>query len=101
MASIVARNTSVSTTARAPLTNPAWAGAAAGAFSPWLGIGGVLVLAGAEDMFTVYYQQQLRALSAARSVEGRLFTAEEQAAHHCQIGNLSLALDTIFDWIER
>jgi hypothetical protein len=30
-----------------------------------------------------------------------LFTAEEQAAHHCQIGNLSLALDTIFDWIER
>jgi pimeloyl-ACP methyl ester carboxylesterase len=61
----------------------------------------VLVLAGAEDMYTIYYQQQLRALIAARSVEGRVFTAEEQAAHHCQIGNLGLALDTIFEWIER
>ena len=59
----------------------------------------VLVLAGAEDLYTVYYDEQLRALTNARSVTGRLFTAEECASHHCQIGNLQLVLETIDHWI--
>ena len=61
----------------------------------------VLVLAGTEDLYTVYYEEQLRALTNARSVTGRLFTEEECASHHCQIGNVQLVLDTIEDWIER
>ena len=59
----------------------------------------VLVLAGASDLYTIYYEDQLKALKNARSVTGRLFTEEECADHHCQIGNLQLVLDTIDNWI--
>ena len=60
----------------------------------------VLVLAGAQDLYTIYYEDQLKALTNARSVTGRLFTEEECADHHCQIGNVQLVLDTIIGWIE-
>ncbi|MCR5204297.1 MAG: alpha/beta hydrolase [Lachnospiraceae bacterium] len=60
-----------------------------------------LVLAGAGDLYTVYYQEQIDALVNARSVTGRLFTEAEHADHHCQIGNMGLALDTIAEWIEE
>jgi hypothetical protein len=29
----------------------------------------------------------------------RVFTAEEQSQAHCQVGNLSLAVSTISDWM--
>lgn len=61
----------------------------------------VLVLAGEADLYTIYYEDQLKALTNARSVTGRLFTKEECADHHCQIGNVQLVLDTIMDWIEE
>ena len=61
----------------------------------------VLVLAGAADIYTVFYQDQIDALVNARSVTGRLFTKEEQADHHCQVGNMGLLLDTIAEWIEE
>ncbi|MBR0138727.1 MAG: alpha/beta hydrolase [Firmicutes bacterium] len=61
----------------------------------------VLVLAGAEDLYTIYYDEQIKALKNARSVTGRLFTADEFAAQHCQIGNLPLVLETIEGWIEK
>ena len=59
----------------------------------------VLVLAGAGDLYTIYYEDQLKALTNARSVTGRFFTEEECADHHCQIGNVQLVLDVIEDWI--
>ena len=59
------------------------------------------MLAGTEDLYTVYYEEQLKALTNARSVTGRLFTEEECAGHHCQIGNVQLVLETIENWIER
>jgi len=37
----------------------------------------------------------------ARSVTGRIFTSEEHAQNHCQIGNIKLALDVILEWIEE
>lgn len=58
-----------------------------------------LVLAGAADIYTIYYKDQLDALTNAKSVTGRLFTKEESADHHCQIGNLGLVLDTMEEWI--
>ena len=60
-----------------------------------------LVLAGERDLYTVYYKDQLDALVNARSVTGRLFTSDEYADHHCQVGNLGLVLETITDWIEE
>lgn len=60
-----------------------------------------LVLAGAADLYTVFYRDQLDALVNARSVTGRLFTAEENADHHCQVGNMGLLLDTISGWLEE
>lgn len=61
----------------------------------------VLVLAGAGDLYTIFYQDQLDALVNARSVTGRLFTKEENADHHCQIGNMGLLLETITTWLEE
>ena len=59
----------------------------------------ILVLAGEHDIYTIYYQQQIDALINAKSVTGRVFTKEESADHHCQIGNLGLVLDTMEEWI--
>ena len=42
----------------------------------------VLVLAGESDIYTVYFDEQLKALTNARSVTGRLFTKSESADHH-------------------
>ena len=61
----------------------------------------VLVLAGEADLYTVYYEEQLKALVNARSVTGRLFTKEEYADHHCQVGNIKLLVQTIVKWIEE
>jgi hypothetical protein len=41
--------------------------------------------------------EQIRLLSAARSITARVFTAQEQAQAHCQIGNLPLAISAISD----
>lgn len=61
----------------------------------------VLVLAGEADLYTVYYEDQLKALVNARSVTGHLFTKEEHADHHCQIGNMKLLFQTVIKWIEE
>ena len=60
----------------------------------------VLLLAGAQDHYVPTYQlaRQASCLTGARSVTTRLFTAEEDGAAHCQVGNLALALRTILTW---
>ncbi|MCR4738858.1 MAG: alpha/beta hydrolase [Lachnospiraceae bacterium] len=60
-----------------------------------------LVLAGESDIYTVFYEKQLDALVNAKSVTGRLFTREENADHHCQVGNMGLLLETVYEWIEE
>lgn len=61
----------------------------------------VLLLAGEADLFQppVLMEKQKAALVNARSVTTRIFTAEEKGEHHCQIGNIGLALDTISQWL--
>jgi pimeloyl-ACP methyl ester carboxylesterase len=61
----------------------------------------VLLLAGAEDHMIPLkeYDKNRQGLTNARSVTGRVFTAEEHAQNHCQVGNLALALDVIVNWI--
>jgi pimeloyl-ACP methyl ester carboxylesterase len=61
----------------------------------------VLLMAGSEDHFVPLWQfhEQLRLLTNARSVTARLFTRAENAASHCQIGNMRLAGEEIVNWL--
>jgi pimeloyl-ACP methyl ester carboxylesterase len=63
----------------------------------------VLLLAGEKDhMIPIKeYQKNWDGLVNARSVSGRIFTAEEQAHNHCQMGNFQLALDEMLAWIDE
>jgi alpha-beta hydrolase superfamily lysophospholipase len=61
----------------------------------------VLLLAGAEDHYVPLWQlwEQARSLKAAHSITARVFTAEEHAQAHCQVGNLPLAIRVMSSWI--
>jgi len=63
----------------------------------------VLILSGKEDHFipSKMHHMQLEALVNAKSVTGRIFSANEHAQNHCQIGNIGLALETMVEWIVR
>jgi len=63
----------------------------------------VLILTGREDHFIPFkmHRMQVGALTNAKSVAGRVFTREEQAQNHCQIGNVGLALTVMTDWLEE
>lgn len=63
----------------------------------------VLLLAGADDHFiplTVLWRQAA-ALTHARSLTTRVFTADEQASNHCQIGNCGAAAAVIDHWLNQ
>ena len=62
----------------------------------------VLILTGKEDHFIPFkmHKKQVDALVQARSITERIFTKEDQAHNHCQIGNVGLALDVIVDWLK-
>ena len=61
----------------------------------------VLILTGREDHYIPFkmHGMQIRALTKAKSVTGKVFTKKEQAQNHCQIGNIGLALDVMLRWI--
>ena len=63
----------------------------------------VLILTGREDHLVPFkmHDIQVKALTNARSVTSRVFTKEDQAQNHCQMGNLGLALDVMRKWIEQ
>jgi pimeloyl-ACP methyl ester carboxylesterase len=61
----------------------------------------VLILTGREDHLIPFkmHNKQIKALTNARSVTGRVFTKEDHAQNHCQIGNTGLMLDVIVKWL--
>lgn len=61
----------------------------------------VLLCCGENDAFQppVLTRCQAEALSAARSVQVRTFTAAEHADSHCQMGNLDLACRVVTTWL--
>ena len=63
----------------------------------------VLLLAGEKDHYIPRCQfERCRAkIINAKSVISRFFTRKEGGEQHCQIGNHSIAVDTMLDWIER
>ena len=62
----------------------------------------VLLLAGENDHFVPveFLVLQRAALTSARSVRCRLFTAEEGGDQHCQVGRIELATSEILDWLD-
>ncbi|MGW8314997.1 MAG: alpha/beta hydrolase family protein [Bacteroidales bacterium] len=63
----------------------------------------VLILTGRNDHMVPFkmHRMQVKALTNAHSVSERIFTRDEHAQNHCQIGNIGLALQTMLDWIEQ
>ena len=63
----------------------------------------VLILTGRNDHFIPYraHRMQLNALTQAKSVTDKVFTKDEHAHNHCQIGNSGLALEVMAKWIEE
>lgn len=63
----------------------------------------VLLVGGANDSFqpVKLLRKQEKALTNARSVTTRIFTAAEKADMHCQMGNLKLALTEMEAWIRQ
>lgn len=63
----------------------------------------VLLLAGADDHFVrlPVLWRQAAALTNARSITTRVFTADEQASNHCQVGNTGAATRVIDDWVNQ
>jgi len=63
----------------------------------------VLILTGRNDHMVPFkmHELQVKALTNAKSVTARVFTKEESAQNHCQIGNVGMALNTMIEWIEK
>ncbi|MGN6713195.1 alpha/beta hydrolase [Anaerocolumna jejuensis] len=63
----------------------------------------VLLLAGQNDHYVPIKQftDQISTLTKVHSLTARMFTPEETADTHCQIGNLGLAADVMLNWIEQ
>jgi pimeloyl-ACP methyl ester carboxylesterase len=61
----------------------------------------VLLCCGENDAFQppVLTRRQAEALTSARSVQVRMFTAAEHADSHCQMGNLDLACRVVTTWL--
>jgi hypothetical protein len=60
------------------------------------------LLAGADDHIVPLRQfyRQAHNLPNVRSFTGRVFSAREHAASHCQIGNVGLALNFVVAWLD-
>ena len=63
----------------------------------------VLLLAGSEDHYApiAHWYRQIALLKNARSITARLFTRDDSAQNHCQVGNFGLALRTIVNWLDE
>jgi pimeloyl-ACP methyl ester carboxylesterase len=63
----------------------------------------VLLLLGEKDHFIPIkmLDMQVKALTNARSVSTRVFTKEEHAENHCQVGNIGLALEVMLKWFDE
>jgi pimeloyl-ACP methyl ester carboxylesterase len=61
----------------------------------------VLLMTGEGDHLVplAEYHRNMQGLTSTRSLTGRVFTTDESAENHCQVGNVGLALDVILDWV--
>jgi len=63
----------------------------------------VFLMTAKNDHFIPFkmHKMQKRALTNVKSLTERVFTKDEQADNHCQIGNIQLMLDTVIDWLNE
>ncbi|MFC2010220.1 alpha/beta hydrolase family protein [Chloroflexota bacterium] len=63
----------------------------------------VLILTGRNDHLIPFkmHRKQVKALTNAKSVTAKVFTKEENAQNHCQIGNAALALKEMVKWLDE
>ena len=63
----------------------------------------ILLMVGTKDHYVPLHQlgDQVMTLTAAPSVTCRVFTEEEQAQNHCQVGNTGLAISVILNWLDQ
>ncbi|MEL6536657.1 MAG: hypothetical protein AAFQ98_14660, partial [Bacteroidota bacterium] len=58
---------------------------------------------GAEDHFIPLkmHRMQVEALTQVASLSERIYTANNQAQNHCQVGNWELAAQDMVNWIQE
>ncbi|MGM7681821.1 alpha/beta fold hydrolase [Cytobacillus sp. Hm23] len=63
----------------------------------------VLILTGSEDHFIPLkmHDIQVKALTNAKSITERIFTRDDHAHNHCQVGNFGLALSVMSNWLNE
>jgi pimeloyl-ACP methyl ester carboxylesterase len=63
----------------------------------------VLLLLGEKDHFIPFKMlaMQAKALTNAKSVTTRVFTKEEHAQNHCQVGNIGLSVEFMVKWLDE
>jgi len=63
----------------------------------------ILLMAGEDDHMIPFkeFGKNKRGFTNASSITSRVFTADEHAGNHCQVGNIKLALDVILEWVSR
>lgn len=63
----------------------------------------VLLLAGEKDHLIPHdhLEKVRRTLVNARSVKSRMFTVSEGGEHHCQTGNIHLAINEVMNWLDK
>lgn len=62
----------------------------------------VLILTSRNDHCIPFktHMMQIKSLTNANSITARIFTKNNHAQNHSQIGNVGLALDSMVKWIE-
>jgi len=63
----------------------------------------VLILTARDDHFIPIkmHKMLIKSLINAKSITGRIYTKEDHAHNHCQIGNIPLVCKDIIEWIEK
>lgn len=61
----------------------------------------VLYFSGRHDHYVPIkmHKKQVALLTNAKSLEEKIFTKQEQADNHCQVGNLGLMLQDVTNWL--
>ena len=61
-----------------------------------------LIIGASQDHFISpeLYKEEIDSLTNVRSLTFRLFTEQQNASAHCNVGNTKLVLDTITNWIK-
>ncbi len=62
----------------------------------------ILLTAGEKDHFVPlsFFYKQMKAITNAHSLTGRIFTKQEGGESHCQLGNIDLPINYFSSWID-